>query len=102
MNPSALAMRRAGCAALLAAALALAACSSSEPQTFEKAAAEATDSLVAQTGKLPALLARIESTLNTPAWLAATCFRPATHILQKASLERITAAETEFFKRECK
>ena len=42
----------------------LAACSSSEPQTFEKAAADATDNLVAQTGKLPAFLARIESSLT--------------------------------------
>jgi len=42
------------------------ACSSSEPQTFEKAAADATDRLVAQTGKLPAFLAKIESTLSKP------------------------------------
>ncbi|HEY2559024.1 MAG TPA: OmpA family protein [Caldimonas sp.] len=42
------------------------ACTSSEPQTFEKAAADATDRLVAQTGKLPAFLAKIESTLTKP------------------------------------
>jgi len=53
-------------ALVLAAAVALAACSSSEPQTFEKALAEATDSLVAQTGKLPVFLARIESKLARP------------------------------------
>ncbi|HWK84306.1 MAG TPA: OmpA family protein [Caldimonas sp.] len=51
---------------LVACAALVAACSSSEPQTFEKAAAEATDNLVAQTGKLPAFLARIESTISRP------------------------------------
>jgi hypothetical protein len=51
---------------LVAGAVVVAGCSSSEPQTFEKAAAEATDNLVAQTGKLPAFLARIESTLSRP------------------------------------
>ena len=91
MNPSALAMRRAGCAALLAAALVLlAACSSSEPQTFEKAAAEATDSLVAQTGKLPALLAKIESTLNTPDPKA-----PKRGIVLDPMLDTITGQQTE-------
>ena len=56
------------CGAALAVGLALlvSACSSSEPQTFEKAAADATDRLVAQTGKLPAFLAKIESTLSKP------------------------------------
>ncbi|HEY3634453.1 MAG TPA: OmpA family protein [Caldimonas sp.] len=53
-------------AAAVAAALVLAACTSSEPQTFEKAATDATDRLVAQTGKLPAFLARVESTLAKP------------------------------------
>ena len=51
---------------VLAGALFVAGCSSSEPQTFEKAAAEATDSLVAQTGKLPSFLAKIESALAKP------------------------------------
>jgi len=51
---------------MLAGALFVAGCSSSEPQTFEKAAAEATDSLVAQTGKLPSFLAKIESALAKP------------------------------------
>jgi len=50
----------------LCLALVLGACSSSEPQTFEKALAEATDNLVAQTGKLPVFLARIESKLAKP------------------------------------
>jgi len=53
-------------AVLAFAALALAACTSSDPQTFEKAASDATDRLVAQTGKLPAFLAKIESTLTKP------------------------------------
>jgi outer membrane protein OmpA-like peptidoglycan-associated protein len=65
-------LRRAALASRAAAALALGvallvgACSTSEPQTFEKAAAEATDSLVAQTGKLPAFLSRLESQLMKP------------------------------------
>ena len=50
----------------LGLAFVLAACSSSEPQTFEKAASDATDRLVGQTGKLPAFLAKIESTLSKP------------------------------------
>ncbi|MGZ8260515.1 MAG: OmpA family protein [Caldimonas sp.] len=57
---------RGGLALALGMALLLGACSSSEPQTFEKAAADATDRLVAQTGKLPAFLAKIESTLSKP------------------------------------
>jgi len=91
MKPSAFASRRAGPVALLAAAaLLLAACSSSEPQTFEKAAAEATDSLVAQTGKLPALLARIESTLNAPDPNA-----PKRGIVLDPMLDTITGQQTE-------
>ena len=50
----------------LALALLLGACSSSEPQTFEKALADATDNLVAQTGRLPVFLARIEAQLAKP------------------------------------
>jgi len=53
-------------AATFAVAITLAACSTSEPQTFEKALAEATDNLVAQTGKLPVFLARLESKLAKP------------------------------------
>jgi tetratricopeptide (TPR) repeat protein len=52
--------------AAFAAAFTLAACSTSEPQTFEKALADATDNLVAQTGKLPVFLARLESKLAKP------------------------------------
>ena len=55
-----------GASFALAGAVVLAACTSSEPQTFEKAASDATDRLVAQTGKLPAFLAKIESTLTQP------------------------------------
>ena len=52
--------------AVAGSAVFMAACnSSSEPLTFEKAAAEATDNLVGQTGKLPAFLSRVESTLAT-------------------------------------
>ncbi|HEX4232945.1 MAG TPA: OmpA family protein [Caldimonas sp.] len=51
---------------VLGVVLLASACTSSEPQTFEKAAADATDRLVAQTGKLPAFLAKIESTLTKP------------------------------------
>ncbi|MEO5843243.1 MAG: OmpA family protein [Caldimonas sp.] len=50
----------------VALSLLLGACSSSEPQTFEKALADATDNLVAQTGKLPVFLARIEAKLAKP------------------------------------
>jgi outer membrane protein OmpA-like peptidoglycan-associated protein len=50
----------------LVLALLLGACASSEPQTFEKALADATDNLVAQTGKLPVFLARLESKLGKP------------------------------------
>ncbi|HEY2187487.1 MAG TPA: OmpA family protein [Caldimonas sp.] len=55
-----------GATFILGIALLASACTSSEPQTFEKAAADATDRLVAQTGKLPPFLAKIESTLTTP------------------------------------
>jgi len=65
MTPRTPARRTGPLAALLVAgATLLAACSqSTEPLTIEKAAAEATDSLVAQTGKLPAFLSQVESTL---------------------------------------
>ena len=49
---------------LCGAALIAACTPPSGPQTFEKAAADATDSLVAQTGKLPSFLTRIESMLD--------------------------------------
>jgi flagellar motor protein MotB len=58
--------RERGASVLLGVVLLVSACTSSEPQAFEKAAADATDRLVAQTGKLPAFLAKIESTLAKP------------------------------------
>ncbi len=42
----------------------LVACGAEEPVAFEKAAANATDDLVAQTGKLPAFLASLEQMLS--------------------------------------
>lgn len=57
----------AGLAWLVALATAfLVACSPSTPQTFEKAAADATDSLIAQTGRWPPYLAKIESLVARP------------------------------------
>jgi outer membrane protein OmpA-like peptidoglycan-associated protein len=50
----------------LCVAFVLGGCAPVGPQTFEKAAADATDSLVAQTGRLPAFLARLESQLAKP------------------------------------
>jgi flagellar motor protein MotB len=68
-RPASLALalvRGAAGSTLVVLALVLAACSSAEPQTFEKAAADATDSLVAQTGKLPTFLSRLEAKLLKP------------------------------------
>jgi outer membrane protein OmpA-like peptidoglycan-associated protein len=73
-----------------AGALFVAGCSSSQPQTFEKAAAEATDSLVAQTGKLPAFLAKIESTLAQP-----DASGPRRSIVLDPMLDMITGQQTE-------
>jgi flagellar motor protein MotB len=70
--------------------LVLVACSSSGPQTFEKAAADATDNLVAQTGKLPAFLARIESSLSKPDPKV-----PKRAILLDPMLDTITGQQTE-------
>jgi outer membrane protein OmpA-like peptidoglycan-associated protein len=95
MNPAVLRARPAGRAgrfaglALLIAGL-LSACSSSQPLTFEKAAAEATDSLVAQTGSLPAFLARIESTVSRPDPKA-----PKRGIVLDPMLDTITGQQTE-------
>ena len=75
---------------LLAVAALVAACSSSEPQTFEKAAAEATDDLIAQTGKLPAFLARVESTLAK-----ADASQPKKTIVLDPMLDTITGQQTE-------
>ena len=80
------------CSAALAlgAALTLAACSASGPQTFEKAAADATDNLIAQTGKLPPFLARIESSLARP-----DPKLPKRTILLDPMLDTITGQQTE-------
>ena len=75
--------------ALLCAAL-LAACSPGKPQTFEKAAADATDSLVAQTGQWPAFLARLESMLARPDPKA-----PKRRIVLDPMLDMITGQQTE-------
>ncbi len=77
-------------AAAVAAALALAACTSSEPQTFEKAATDATDRLVAQTGKLPAFLAKVESTLAKPDPKA-----PRRTVTIDPMLDTVTGQQTE-------
>ena len=91
MKPRTRACRFGPLAALVAAgAFLVAACSSSEPQTFEKAAAEATDSLVAQTGKLPAFLAKIESTLAQPDESV-----PKRSIVLDPMLDMITGQQTE-------
>jgi outer membrane protein OmpA-like peptidoglycan-associated protein len=91
MKPRTRACRFGPLAALVAAgAFLVAACSSSEPQTFEKAAAEATDSLVAQTGKLPAFLAKIESTLAQP-----DASVPKRSIVLDPMLDMITGQQTE-------
>ncbi|MEO8080743.1 MAG: OmpA family protein [Caldimonas sp.] len=68
----------------------LASCGPTGPQTFEKAAADATDELVAQTGKLPAFLARIESTINVPDRSA-----PKRGIVIDPMLDTITGQQTE-------
>jgi outer membrane protein OmpA-like peptidoglycan-associated protein len=73
----------------VAAALAVAGCSSSNgPQTFEKAAATATDDLVAQTGKLPSFLTKIESTLGDTSG-------PKRSIVLDPMLDLITRQQTE-------
>jgi outer membrane protein OmpA-like peptidoglycan-associated protein len=73
------------CAALIAACT-----PSNEPQTFEKAAAVATDSLVAQTGKLPSFLAKIESTLSST-----SAAGPKRGIVLDPMLDMITGQQTE-------
>jgi outer membrane protein OmpA-like peptidoglycan-associated protein len=92
MKPSASLAWPAARRAVLLAAIAwlVSACSSSEPQTFEKAAADATDDLVAQTGKLPAFLARIESTLARP-----DANTPKRSIVLDPMLDTITGQQTE-------
>ena len=75
----------AGCAACL-----LAACNSSEPQGFEKAAAQATDGLVAQVGKLPAFMAPVEHLISRPDPGA-----PKRSIVLDPMLDTITGQQTE-------
>ena len=85
------AARRVRAAAVsLAAIFALAGCGSSGPQTFEKAAAEATDALVAQTGKLPAFLARIEGVITKP-----DPKEPRKGIVLDPMLDTLTGQQTE-------
>ena len=94
----ALALRRArarlaaaaGGLALAATAGLLAACAPSQPQTFEKAAADATDSLLAQTGKLPAFMARVEALVNRP-----DAGQPRRSIVLDPMLDTITGQQTE-------
>ncbi len=92
MNPSPwrLVPRGWGAALVVAAAGLLASCSASGPQTFEKAAADATDSLVAQTGRLPAFLARIEGLLSKP-----DPKLPKRTIVLDPMLDTITGQQTE-------
>jgi tetratricopeptide (TPR) repeat protein len=71
-------------------ASALPGCNSSAPQTFEKAAAEATDALVAQTGKLPAFLARIEGAIAKP-----DPKEPKKSIVLDPMLDTLTGQQTE-------
>ena len=79
-----------GAAVVVALAGALASCSTSEPQTFEKAAADATDALVAQTGRLPAFLARIEGLLTKP-----DPKLPRRTVVVDPMLDTITGQQTE-------
>ena len=83
---------RVGRAASLAAAAVwlVSACSPSGPQTFEKAAAEATDSLIAQTGRLPVFLARVEWMLSKPDPNV-----PRRSIVLDPMLDTITGQQTE-------
>jgi outer membrane protein OmpA-like peptidoglycan-associated protein len=84
------AARHLAAALMLGTAVLLGGCTPSEPQTFEKAAADATDSLVAQTGKLPVFLARLESKLAKPDPLA-----PKKTLTIDPMLDTITGQETE-------
>ncbi len=95
MNPAVLRARPDGRASAMAALLVglawlLSSCTSSQPQTFEKAAAEATDHLVAQTGSLPAFLARLESKISKPDPNA-----PKRAIVLDPMLDTITGQQTE-------
>ena len=85
------ATRRLRLAALVLVGAALvAACSPTQPQTFEKAAADATDRLVAQTGRWPAFLARLESWVSRPDPKA-----PRRGVVLDPMLDMITGQQTE-------
>jgi outer membrane protein OmpA-like peptidoglycan-associated protein len=75
---------------VVAGALLVAGCSPTGPQTFEKAAAAATDDLVAQTGKLPSFLTKIESTLAS-----SDPNGPKRSIVLDPMLDMITGQQTE-------
>ena len=91
MNGLSCGARRLGrCLVLIAWVGLLSACGSNELPAFEKAAAEATDDLVAQTSRLPPFLARIESMVFGPDKKAA---RRA--IVLDPMLDTITGQQTE-------
>jgi outer membrane protein OmpA-like peptidoglycan-associated protein len=83
-------VRRVAAGLGIAAVLLVAACAPSGPQTFEKAAAEATDDLIAQTGKLPGFLSTIESTFRRTDANA-----PREGIVLDPMLDLITGQQTE-------
>ena len=87
-GPSGRASRAVGL--VVAIAWLLSSCTSSQPQTFEKAAAEATDDLVAQTGKLPAFLSRLQSKISKPDPDA-----PKRAVVLDPMLDTITGQQTE-------
>ncbi len=82
--------RARGAALVVAVACLIASCSSSEPQTFEKAAADTTDALIAQTGRLPSFLARVEGLLSKP-----DPKTPRRTIVLDPMLDTITGQQTE-------
>jgi hypothetical protein len=75
---------------IVASLLFVAGCTPGGPQTFEKAAAEATDNLVAQTSQLPSFLAKFESTLSQPDASA-----PKRSIVLDPMLDLVTGQQTE-------
>ena len=91
MKPRIVRRRFAALASLLVAWMLLGTgCAPSGPQVFEKAAADATDDLVAQTGKLPAFLAKIEMTLSRPDANA-----PKRRVVLDPMLDMITGQQDE-------
>ena len=83
-------LRNRALAAVACLALLVSACTSSQPQNFEKAAADATDSLIAQTGTMPAFLARVERLLDRP-----DAKTPRRSIVLDPMLDTITGQQTE-------